>query len=248
VSQEISADENERFRDVIVRSLDLDVEDYSINVHPLEQKVADGLFNQLSGITRKLREARKQGKPKPEIDALRARFLTILQYGCMSASHFILIAEPLPDYLDKKEIWKLFYSTTSVPKPDKVTLTRMVQYVYELHKSWNEKKKESKVYQELPKESRDPKAKPTMLVWRSDDWEKKGFPLLTCKLSHREEKGFLTLLSVMLKRAEAKESIARIYAYAAVRARSQRSSEAEECRSKEQRNPKEQPTMPVESR
>jgi len=149
----------------------------------------------------------------------------------------------------------LFYSTTYGPKPDKVTLTQTVQYVYELHKSWNEKKKGSKVYKELPKEARDPKAKPIMPVWKSDDWEKKGFPLLNCKLGHWEEKGFLTLLSAMFKRAEARGSVARIYAYATVRARSQRSSEAEECRSKavnallkEQRNPKEQPTMPVESR
>jgi len=74
----ISVDENEVFQDVIVRSVDLDVEDYSVNVHPLEQKIADGLFNQLSGIPRKLKEARKQGKQKLEINALRARLLTIL--------------------------------------------------------------------------------------------------------------------------------------------------------------------------
>jgi len=46
-------------RDAIVRSVDLDGEDYSVNVRPLEQKTADGLFNRLSGITRKLKEARK---------------------------------------------------------------------------------------------------------------------------------------------------------------------------------------------
>jgi len=170
------------FDERIVKFPELVFDDKIVDVNPVEAKLVEAIWAVTEEKRKEVTKSRNDKAPKSTIKGLQTELLTSLQYGRMATSHFLLVAPHLVEWLDNKSIWKLL-DTTANDRPDsseewKALKTSMLQYLIKLNSDWKERQTALQIWTAQPVEQRKPKEKPSLPIYKLEEWLKQGFPLL----------------------------------------------------------------------